>query len=131
MEKLKIVIEKTSDHYSAYADNCPGIYGAGNNVAEAKEDVIKGLELFVKTTPEVPDILKGEYEIEYQFDVPSFLTYYSKVFSKSGIERMTGINQTQLSHYVSGFRKPSKRTVEKLDGAIRQLADELSQVHFV
>lgn len=131
MEKLKIVIEKSSDYYSAYAENCPGVYGAGENVAETKEDVMKGLELFKKTTPELPDILKGEYEIEYHLDVPSFLTYYAGIFSKSALERLTGINQTQLTHYVSGYRRPTEKTVKKLDDAIRRLADELSQVHFV
>jgi predicted RNase H-like HicB family nuclease len=131
MEKLRIIIEKSSDYYSAYAENCPGIYGAGENVAVTKENIMKGLELFIKITPELPDILKADYEIEYHFDVPSFLTYYSAIFSKSALERITGINQTQLSHYVSGFRKPSKSTVKKLDHAIHQLADELSQVHFV
>ena len=130
MEKLIIIIEKSADHYSAYAENCEGVYGAGNSVAEAKEDVLKGLELFKKYN-EVPGLLKGEYEIEYCFDVPSFLTYYSNIFTKSALERMTGINQTQLTHYVSGFRKPSKKTVEKLDSAIRRLSDELGQVHFV
>jgi hypothetical protein len=55
----------------------------------------------------------------------------SGIFSKSALERMTGINQTQLTHYVSGFRKPSKKTVEKLDHAIHRLSDELSQIHFV
>ena len=131
MEKLKIIIEKSSDYYSAYAENCPGIYGAGESVAATKEDVMKGLNLFIKTTPELPDILKGNYEVEYHFDVPSFLTYYSGIFSKSALERITGINQTQLTHYVSGYRKPSEKTIKKLDDAIHRLADELSQVHFV
>jgi predicted RNase H-like HicB family nuclease len=65
MEKLRIIIEKSSDYYSAYAGNCPGIYGAGENVAATKEDIMKGLELFIKTTPVLPDILKNDYEIEY------------------------------------------------------------------
>lgn len=131
MNKLKIVIEKSSDYYSAYTENCPGIYGAGKDVAETKKDIMKGLELFIKTTPELPEILKGDYIIEYHFDVPSFLTYYSGIFTKSALERITGINQTQLTHYVSGFRKPSKKTVEKIDNAIHRLVAELDQVHFV
>jgi len=43
---------------------------------------------------------------------------------------MTGINQTQLTHYVSGFRKPSQKTINKLDTAIHGLSKELSLVHF-
>jgi len=132
METLKIIIEKSKDHYGAYADNCEGIYGAGNTVEEARQNVMDGLNLFIKYNKEnLPEILQGEYEIEYHFDVPSFLKHYSTIFTKSAIQRMTGINQTQLTHYVSGFRKPSEKTVKKLDIAIHGLSKELSQVHFV
>jgi len=132
METLKIIIKKSSDYYDAYAENCDGVYGAGNTVEEAKQNVIEGLQLFIKYNKDkLPKILQGEYTIEYYFDTPSFLKHYSTVFTKSALQRMTGINQTQLTHYVSGFRKPSKRTVTKLDAAIHCLSKELSQVHFV
>jgi len=132
METLKIIIEKSADYYDAYAENCEGIYGAGNSVEEAKQNVIDGLNLFIKYNKDnLPEILQGEYTVEYHFDTPSFLKYYATVFTKSALQRMTGINQTQLTHYVSGFRKPSKKTVNKLDIAIRNLSKELSQVHFV
>ena len=132
METLKIIIEKSSDFYDAYADNCDGIYGAGNTVEEAKENVMEGLNLFIKYNKEkLPEILQGQYNIEYYYDVPSFLKHYSTIFTKSALQRMTGINQTQLTHYVSGFRKPSKKTIYKLDTAIDSLSKELSQVHFV
>ncbi|MDR0546018.1 MAG: type II toxin-antitoxin system HicB family antitoxin [Dysgonamonadaceae bacterium] len=131
MNKLIINLGASKDHYGAYAENCPGIYGAGNTVDEAKQNVMEGLRLYIKYNKEnLPEILQGNYEIEYRFDVPSFLKHYSTVFTKSALQRMTGINQTQLSHYVSGFRKPSSRTIRKLDTAIRHLSNELSQVHF-
>jgi predicted RNase H-like HicB family nuclease len=132
MKALKIIIEKSKDHYCAYTDNCDGIYGAGDTVDEAKQNVLEGLNLFIKYNKEnLPEILQGEYKIEYHFDVPSFLKHYSTIFTKSALQRMTGINQTQLTHYVSGFRKPSAKTINKLDTAICGLTKELSQVHFV
>ena len=132
METLKIIIEKSSDYYDAYAENCDGIYGAGSTVEEAKQNVMDGLHLLIKhNNGTLPEILQGEYNIEYYFDVPSFLKHYSTVFTKSALQRMTGINQTQLSHYVSGFRKPSEKTIKKLDMAIHGLSRELSQVHFI
>ena len=132
METLKIIIEKSSDYYDAYAENCEGIYGAGNTVEEAKKNVMEGLQLFIKYNKDnLPEILQGEYNIEYHFDAHSFLKHYSTVFTKSALQRMTGINQTQLTHYVSGFRKPSQKTINKLGTAIHNLSKELSQVHFV
>ena len=131
MKKLRIIIEKSSDYYAAYAENCDGVYGAGASVEETKVNVVAGLELLKQTAKNLPAILKEDYIIEYHFDVPSFLNYYSGVFSKSALERMSGINQTQLSHYVSGFRKPSKKTIKKLDNAIHNLVEELSQVRLM
>ena len=132
METIIITIGASSNHFGAYAENCPGVYGAGNTVEEAKQNVMEGLNLFIKYNKDnLPKILQGEYTVEYHFDVASFLKHYSTVFTKSALQRMTGINQTQLTHYASGFRKPSKKTISKLDRAISGLSKELSQVHFV
>lgn len=132
MNKIIINLGASSDHFGAFAENCPGVFGAGNTVQEAKENVLEGLNLFIEHNKnDLPEILKGEYELEYRFDTPSFLSYYSNIFSKSALERITGINQKQLFHYASGHRKPSEKTIKKMDDAIRRFADELSQVHFV
>ncbi|MDR2146445.1 MAG: type II toxin-antitoxin system HicB family antitoxin [Tannerella sp.] len=131
MNKLTITIAKGEQAYGAWIDSIPGIYGQGDTVEEAKRELNEGLNLFIKHNKEIPDILRGDYETEYQYDVPSFLEYYSGIFSKSAMERLTGVNQKQLFHYVSGRSKPSKRTVKKIDNAFRRFTSELSQVHFV
>jgi predicted RNase H-like HicB family nuclease len=131
MEKLIVTITKGSEDYSAWVENCPGLYGVGNSVEQAKENLREGLALYVKHNKILPDVLKGEYEWEYHFDVTSFLEYYSRIFSEPALERLTGINRKQLSHYISGYRKPSGRIVKKLDDALHHFAEELDQVHFV
>jgi predicted RNase H-like HicB family nuclease len=131
MEKLIVTIAKGKENYGAWVENLPGVYGQGDSVEETKKSLIEGLELYVKYNKEVPAVIQGEYEFEYHFDVSSFLEYYSKVFSKTALERLTGINQKQLFHYASGHRKPSEKTIRKLDNAIHRFSDELSQVHFV
>ena len=40
MKKIRITIEKTSDSYSAYAENVEGIYAAGDSVVETKQSDI-------------------------------------------------------------------------------------------
>jgi predicted RNase H-like HicB family nuclease len=132
MEKLIINLGAGSNHFGAYAENCEGIYGAGDTVQETKDNVLEGLRLFVKYNENnLPDILKGEYEVEWKFDVASFLKYYANIFSKPALERITGINQKQLFHYASGKSKPTEKTVKKIDSAFRRFTSELSQVHFV
>jgi hypothetical protein len=62
MKKLKIIIEKTKDLYSAYADNMEGIYGGGNTIQEAKESINTSIKLY-----EIHNNLKPQaYEITYQ-----------------------------------------------------------------
>jgi predicted RNase H-like HicB family nuclease len=131
MEKLIINLGASSDHFGAYAENCEGIYGAGDTVQEAKENVLEGLKLFIKYNEDkLPDILKGEYEIEWKFDVASFLKYYSGIFSKPALEHITGINQKQLFHYASGKSRPTAKTIGKIDTAFRRFANEMSQIRF-
>jgi hypothetical protein len=72
-----------------------------------------------------------EASFVFHYDVPSFLQYFSSAFSLAGLERITGINQKQLGHYLSGYRKPSSRTIRKLEKGIRSFCDELSAIRFL
>ena len=47
------------------------------------------------------------------------------------MERLTGVNQGQLSHYVTGRRNPSKQTIEKIEKKLHEFGQELSQVEFI
>ncbi|MGI8634081.1 MAG: hypothetical protein ACR2KZ_01630 [Segetibacter sp.] len=75
---IKIIIERSDDSYSSYAENVDGIYGQGNSVDEAKKSALDGLELLKKYNEDknIPSILKGYYEVVFKFDVESFLNYY-------------------------------------------------------
>lgn len=58
------------DLFTAYSNNCEGIYGAGNTIEEAKEDVRTSIEQIKKEIPEGrwPDEIKGEYELVFKLD---------------------------------------------------------------
>jgi hypothetical protein len=135
MKTITAFIERGKDgSYGIYLEDNTnldyGVIGEGGSVKEAIKDfniAYNEIRAYYKDEGKMFE----EVKFQFAYDVPSFLTYYSDIFTKSALERMTGINQTQLTHYVSGYRKPSKKTVRKLDDAIRLLADELSQVHFV
>ena len=130
--KLIIIIESSSNYFDAYAENCPGVYGAGETVEDARKNVLEGLKLYIEqNNGNLPEILKGDYDIEFKYDVQSFLKRYSKQLSLSGLEVVTGINQKQLSHYVTGRKSPRKNTVKKIEQSIHDFAKDLSQVHFI
>jgi predicted RNase H-like HicB family nuclease len=129
MKTIKIIIEKTKDHYSAYAENVEGVYGAGETVAEAKESILQAIKLLKKHNKTIlPKILKGEYEIKFKFDAQSLLNYYKGVFTNASLERMTGIKQKQIQHYASGLKKPRADQKIKIQNSLHQLAGELLAV---
>ncbi|MDR0794068.1 MAG: hypothetical protein LBE82_12245 [Chitinophagaceae bacterium] len=128
METLKIIIGASKDHFGAYAENCEGVYGAGDTPALAIKNVLKAIELIKKNNP--PKTLKSNYKIVYKYDAQSFLNYYKPLFSVPGLEKLTGINQKQLHHYASGLRKPRPEQRKKLQTAFHNLGKELLSVEF-
>jgi predicted RNase H-like HicB family nuclease len=135
--KVDAFIEKGLDgtydvHFGENAKGLTfGLLGQGNTVQEAIDDFYTSRdemkELYAEEGKNFPDDL----EFVFQYDMASFLAYYSNILSLSGLQRITGVNQGQLSHYVTGHRKPSPKTVEKIEKSLHAFAKEISQVHFV
>ena len=129
MAVIKIIIEKTSNFYSAYAENVEGIYGAGATVLKTKESILKSLELYVKyNKKKLPKILQGDYSVKYRFDAQSLLNYYKGIFTNASLEKITGINQKQIQHYASGLKKPRELQKRKIQTGLRNLAKELQSI---
>ena len=127
MKTIKVVIEKTPDMYFAYAENVEGIYGGGDTPQEAKESILKSIKLLIEnnTKENIPSILKGEYNIKYEFDTESLINYLKGIITYPGIERITGVNEKQIAHYSSGLKKPRKEQREKIQNGIHNFAKEL------
>lgn len=130
MEKIIIVVEKSKDYYDAYSENCDGIYAAGGSIEDVKKDVESAIAAIKNNLPreQWPDQIKSDYEIEYMLDVQSFLEYYKGYMSLSGLEKITGINQKQLSNYLNNRSKPRRKQVEKINEGLRNFAKELLNI---
>ncbi|MFC5284362.1 type II toxin-antitoxin system HicB family antitoxin [Pedobacter alpinus] len=125
MKQVKVIIERSADLYSSFAENLEGIYGGGETVAEAKQSIIDAIALYKEYNQDIPDLLKGDYELVYQFDTESLLNYYKGIFTNAALERITGINQKQLQHYASGLKKPRATQAQKIEYGLHALANEL------
>ena len=125
-----MIIEKSKDFFDAYSENCDGIYAAGESVDAVKADTLEAIRLIKKNLPEErwPKQIKGDYEIEWKFDVPSFLEYYSNFISLAGMERMTGINQKQLSNYLNHRSVPRAKQADRILSGIHCFARELLSI---
>lgn len=134
--KAIVIIERGNDGtYDAYLESAEklsfGLLGQGKTVKETMDDFINSRDEMKAYYAAENKPFPEDLEFEYKYDVPSFLSYYSKILSLAGLQRLTGVNQGQLSHYVTGHRKPSPKTAEKIEKALHNFANEISQVHFV
>ena len=132
MKKVKVYIEISEYGFSAYMDDTPlnyGCIGEGKTVRETMDD-------FNDAYREMREYYASEgmkfEEIEYEFhyDIASFLQSYAKDFGLAGLERITGVNQTMLGHYLHGRRKPSGKTIEKIEKSIIEFGKDLAAIRF-
>ncbi len=125
-----MIIEKSKDHFDAYSDNCEGIYAAGDSIDAVKADTEEAIRLIKTNLPESqwPKEVKGDYEIEYKLDIPSFLNYYSGFMSLAGMEKVTGVNQKQLSNYLNHRSVPRPKQADRIIGGIHRFAKELLSI---
>ena len=129
MITLHAIIERAEHNYSAYVEEVDGVGGVGDTLDEVKKSLKEGLivlkEACIEDGYPVPEELQGEYQIVFRMDTKSFLQMYCKIFTKSALERLTGINQKQLWHYANGKTKPRPAQVKKIERALHQLGEEL------
>jgi hypothetical protein len=134
MRKVNAIIERASDgSYSIYSDADDLTYlitGTGKTVAEAKKYFEGGYEDMRRCYQKIGKKFT-EVEMVYKYDMASFLSYYASSFTLAGLSRITGINQGQLSHYVTGRSVPTRKTVQKMENAIHAFADDLKSVQFI
>ena len=136
MNRVRAFVERgNSGNFAVYVDLEDntlnyGIFGEGYTVNEAIEDFFASYKE-MKEFHEAQGKYFVEAEFEIKYDIASFLNYYSGRLSLAGLERITGINQRQLSHYVNGTNRPSKQTIKRINNSLHSFANELSQVHLL
>ncbi len=121
----KAIIERSKDAYWAYIPELEGVSGVGETVQEAKQSMLDGLGL----QQELGNLSVQEYLIDYHFDVVSLLNYFKGILTNAAFERLTGINQLQMSHYANGLKKPRKAQRQKIEKALHQLGEDLRSIY--
>lgn len=132
MAELNVIIEQTENNYAAYIEGIDGIATTGRTVDEIKSNMAEAIEFYVDTCKEmgleVPEQLKGDYNLVFKMDTRCVLAFYYGIFSKAGLSRLTGINQKQLWHYASGLSSPRPAQKVKIENALHRLGEELLAV---
>lgn len=130
MKQIDVIVEHAGKNLSAFIKDAP-IIVVGDSVREIEERIKEAISFYLEDNPEPIGILTGNFELKFKLEASTFINYYSNVFTKSALSRITGINERQLWHYAAGVHKPRKNQVEKIEKGIRSLAEELNEISLI
>lgn len=129
MEKITVDIYYTGNNYCAHAPILQGCISTATTLLEMKKNIKEAIDFHVESSLEdddtIPEVFKGEYELEYRLSIEALLNAYSDIFTKAALSRITGINQRQLWHYASGLRKPRPTQRKRIEEGLHRLGTEL------
>ncbi len=132
MEKVIVDIYFTGNNFCAHAPVLLGCVSTGTTLSEIKKNIKEALEFHIESSLKdgepIPEVFKGEYELEYKLSIEALLNAYSDVFTKAALSRITGINQRQLWHYASGLRKPRPAQRRRIEDGLHRLGAELLKI---
>jgi predicted RNase H-like HicB family nuclease len=132
MKSIIVTLEMGRDGYGVSFDKVPNVFGFGETVELAKKDAKDALTFYVeclnKNQQPIPEILQGEYNLVFEFDVEALLKHIDGTVTKTALAKASGINVTQLSHYCSGLKKPRKQQHDKIIQGLQKIGKELLSV---
>jgi len=112
----------------------PGIASAGDSFGELRGNVQEAITLYLETAKEykesIPAFLQSEYTLDYKFDIQAFMEWMSKVMSQRGLSEVATINESLLSQYAHGVKKPSPKQLKRIETALHRFADDLQAISF-
>jgi len=122
-KKIRLIVEKTDTGFSAYCEEHP-VFTTGRLFSELLHNALEALNLYMNDQ----GIQVLENNIQFEIDLKQFFQYYRVINSKFLAKRI-GMNETLLSQYVQGRKKPSAAQTSKILSGIREIGLELSSIH--
>jgi len=130
MKTVEVIVEHAGKNFSAYIEGTP-IITVGNDMREIEDNMSEAIQLYLEDNPNPVELLVGEFELKFKMGAATFINYYSNIFTKAALSRITGINERQLWHYAAGVHKPRKTQLEKIQNGIKALTKELQAISLV
>lgn len=130
-KSVTIIVEKASDGFTAYVPELPGCVTFGNSLDEIKENIREAITLQLEGMKEdgeeVPFNLQEDFNIELKLDVAQVFNLYQSINS-TGFAKRIGMNQSLLSQYVNGIKKPSEKQARRILEGVVNFGRELSHI---
>jgi predicted RNase H-like HicB family nuclease len=121
--KYKFIVEKTDTGFSAYSPDYP-VYTTGNNFTELLANAEEAMSAYAEDRK----ISVGLEDIDLEIDLQQFFQYYRVINAKFLAQRI-GMNESLLSQYVKGKKKPSAKQTSKILNGIHEIGKELTNIN--
>ena len=132
MKTIHATLAIDKEGYGVLFDEVNNVWAWGETAEKAKEEAQAALKFHVsclkKDNDTIPEILQGQWQIEYRFDVKAMLEYFDGILTKAALKRITGVNASLLSQYKMGAKKPRPAQILKIQTGLHRLGNDLLQV---
>lgn len=124
---IKVQISWCQGGFGAASDQIPGCVAAAENIDGVMKEFSDGVEFHLEglAPQEVPECLKDEYEFAYEYTTQALLHRYDGILTRAALSRITGISQTVLGHYMTGYRTPRPARRKQIIDGLHRLGYEL------
>jgi len=134
MKTIIMVAEKADTGYSAYLEGIDGIITVGDNLTELRINMQESIDVFVDAckefNEEIPEELRGEYSLKLKLDLETFFEWLTKAMTQKGLSQIAGMNESLISQYSTGVKKPGQKQLKRIETALHQFADDLQAISF-
>lgn len=120
------------NNYGAYSEEIAGCVSTHKTLEGVKQAYIEALEFYLEGLradgDEIPSVIQGKYKLDFVLNVRALLHYFDGVLTRSALSRVTGINERQLGHYITGHRKPRPDQRKKIVEGLHRIGREINSV---
>lgn len=115
MKTVEVIVEHAGKNLSAYIEGAP-VITVGNDIKEIEDNMKEAIELYLEDNPNPCEVLSGEFELKFKIDAATFINYYSSIFTKVALSRITesmnvscGIMQPECINLAGSSWKRSRK----------------------
>ena len=104
-----------------------GIWGHGNTVQEAKDDLLNSyqemIDSYVEEGKPIPEELR-DLEFDYKYDIASFFNEFNWI-NISALAKVLGMNRSLLYQYKKGDNYISHEQMKRIERGVHELGKKL------
>lgn len=119
-----MTIHKEDSGYSAYALVADKSI---NTFADSNDELKKMIAEAVNLAFEDEGWVYSLEEIQLEYDLTSFMSFY-KVLDAEELSRRSGVDQSSLTKFFKGVKKPTARQTQRIMKTAQQIGKELSEI---